>query len=156
MRIKPDFVFSFANKSKKVIMKKNIILLVLYIVTGSCDKPPCENTNPVFAKYAPDSKEYKDELAKQLNRVDKSSLTYWMESFATNGESPRMMAHIQGDGLCAKIVLLLKDSKDGVENIVERQGMGYRGAELKDLEYDVIQSNTGTEFVFKKVGSIVD
>lgn len=79
-----------------------------------------------------------------------------MDSFEKNEESVFMTTHIQGDGLCANMVLLLKDSKNGIEDIVERKGMGYQGAELKDLKYDIIQSSIDTEFVFQEVSAVVD
>lgn len=46
----------------------------------SCDRPKCKNKNPVFETNEPNSKKYKDELVNQLNRINQSELTYWLQS----------------------------------------------------------------------------
>ena len=65
-------------------------------------------------------------------------------------------ANIQGDGLCAVIVLAVKESQVGIEGILKTKGMSYRGAELKHLKFDIILERSDTEFVFKSVESIID
>jgi hypothetical protein len=79
-----------------------------------------------------------------------------MDDFTHDNESTYITASVQGDDLCAKIVLIVKESTSGIEDIVEREGLGYRGAELKELEFDIIQSKTDTDFIFRKVSSVVD
>ena len=128
----------------------------LAILAGGCDRPVCKNTNPIFDKYAPDAREYKDELAKQLATIDRSKLTYWMDTYQENNDAKLINVHIQGDGLCAKIVLTINDSDKGIEGIVKNKGMGYRGAELEDLKFDIKQDGTSTAFVFQEISGIVD
>jgi hypothetical protein len=126
------------------------------MITASCHRPACENTNSILNNYAPEAKEYKDELLNQLSQVDKSKLTYWMETYQKNNNSEYMGVRIQGDGLCAEIVLLIKNSKKGIENIVEHEGMGYMGAELKELKFSINQDSAKTKFVFQEVSNVVD
>ena len=144
----------------KNIMTKtsNFILAIfglLIFVTG-CDRPVCKNTNPVFDKHSPEAKEYKDELVKQLATVDKSKLTYWIDKYQEDNNSEHILAHIQGDGLCAQIFLTINDSQKGIEGVIKNKGMGYRGAGLDDLKFDIIQDSAKTEFVFQEVSDIID
>ncbi len=142
-------------------MKKNLIKILtifcLFIFVISCSRPVCKNTNPIFDKYSPDTKEYKDELVKQLATVDMSRLTYWMDIYREDDSVQKyIQAHVQGDGLCAKIVLVVKGSVKGIEGILRTKGMGYRGAGLKGLKFDIKQNSTSTEFIFQEVSWILD
>jgi hypothetical protein len=60
-----------------------LAVLGFLVLTASCDRPACKNANSFFDEFSPDAKEYKNELVKQLANVDKSKLSYWMESFTT-------------------------------------------------------------------------
>ena len=131
------------------------MLGVVIFMTG-CDRPGCKNTNPIFDKYSPQTKEYKDELVKQLARFDRSKLSYWMDSIQVDNNARFIHAHVQGDGLCAKIVLTIDSSEKGIEGIMRTSGMGYRGAELEDLRFDTRQDSASTAFIFREVGGIID
>jgi hypothetical protein len=133
-----------------------ITILFLLSIATSCDRPLCENTNPIFDKYSPETKEYKDELVNQLSQIDKSKLTYWMDTYQNKSNSEYMGVYIQGDGLCAKIVLVIKDSRKGIEDIIQHEGVSYVGAELEGLKFDITQDSVKTEFVFREVGNVVD
>jgi hypothetical protein len=128
----------------------------LAILVVGCDRPVCKNTNLIFNKYSADAKEYKDELVKQLATVDKSKLTYWMDTYQENNDAKLINIHIQGDGLCAKIILTINGSDKGIEGIIKSKGIGYSGAELEDLKFGIKQDSTSTEFVFQEISGIVD
>ena len=134
----------------------SVLTFCLVFLLISCDRPECTNTNEIFDKYAPNTREYKDELVKQLKLIDKSKLTYWMSVYHEEKNSKYIRAHIQGDGLCAKIELLVKDSQKGIEGIIKHKGMSYSGAELEELKFEIIQDSTTTEFVFEEISGIVD
>jgi hypothetical protein len=141
------------------VTKISIFILTIFglaLLTVGCDRPACKNTNSIFDKYAPDTKEYKDELVKQLAKVDKSKLTYWMDTYQENSNFKYINAHIQGDGLCAKIVITVNDSRKGIEGILKNKGMSYSGAELSALKFDIKQDSVSTEFIFREVSEIVD
>jgi hypothetical protein len=135
-----------------------VILAILGIVSlaVSCDRFICRNTNPIFDKYPPESKAYKDELVRQLSMVDRSKLAYWMDRYDEDKYSKSIRARIQGDGLCAKIVLVIKEHQKGIEGLLEKKGMSYYGAGLLDLQFDIRQQNGETEFVFREVSGILD
>jgi len=128
----------------------------LLILTVSCDRPDCKNTNPIFDNYTPDTKEYKDELVKQLAKVDRSKLNYWMDTYQEDNNLKYIVAHVQGEGLCAKIFLGVNDSEKGIEKLIMNKGMGYHGAELEGLKFDIKQDSKSTEFVFQEISGIVD
>ena len=90
-------------------MKKNLIKIItafsIFIFIVSCDRTKCTNTNVIFDKFTPETKEYKDELLKQISKVDKTKLTYWMKSYQENDNSQSINVNIQGDSLCAVIAL---------------------------------------------------
>lgn len=141
-------------------MTKNLIktftAYFLLIFAVSCDKPKCENTNTIFQRYSPDAKEYQDELVKQLSKIDKSKITYWIDTYKEDYNSKYLFVHIQGEGLCAKIVLTINDSSKGIEGILKNKGKGYIGAELENLKFDIQQDNTSTKFVFQEISGIAD
>src|SRR5688572_249259 len=108
-----------------------LIVCCFQILAVRCDRPVCENANPLFDKYSPNTKEYNDELVNQLARVDRSNLSYWMDIYHEDKTSQCILADVQGDGLCAKIVLVVNDSYKGIERLFENRGVGYRGPSLK-------------------------
>ena len=140
--------------TKTLIKTMTFFSLMTFIV--SCDRPVCKNTNTIFDKYSPNAKEFIDELVKQLATVDKSKLTYWMDTYQENNDAKLINVHIQGYGLCAKIVLTINSSDKGIEGIVKNKGMDYRGAELEDLKFNIKQDSTSTEFIFQEISGIVD
>jgi hypothetical protein len=143
------------------LIKMNMIRIIIFgaiisILTASCGRPECENTNEIFNKHAPESKEYQDELLKQLSQIDNSRLTYWMETYQENNSSEYISVNIQGNELCAKAILAIRDSKKGIERILKRNGEGYFGAELKGLKFTINQDGAKTEFVFQEVSNVID
>ncbi len=140
---------------EKYIIKSITVFCFLLIIV-SCNRPNCRNTNPIFDKFSPDRKEYKDELVNELEKVDKSKLTYWMDRYQEIGNSQFMYVNIQGDGLCAIIVLSIESSKKGIEGILKNKGNGYIGAKLDNLKFKIKKDSTSIEFIFKEISGIVD
>jgi hypothetical protein len=137
-------------------LTKAFTVISLLIFIFSCDRQVCKNTNPIFDKYSPSQKEYKDELIEELSKVEKSKLTYWMDTYQEENQSKYIHAFIQGDGLCAKIILTLNGENKGIEELIKNKGMGYRGAELENLIFEIKQDSTTTEFIFREIGGIID
>ena len=135
---------------------KSITVLCFLTFIVSCDKPICKNTNPIFDKFSPYKKEYIDELVKELEKIDKTKLTYWMENYQEIGKSQFIYVNIQSEGLCAKTVLKIESSKKGIEGILKNNGDGYIGAELENLKFEIKKDSTSTVFVFKEISGIVD
>ena len=139
-------------------MKKNLITLLLFIsFLGfiSCDRPDCGNKDPTFENNSPDSKVYKDELVKQLNNIDQSKLTYWLQKYDEQNGKESLYFHIQGNGLCAILHLTINDWNK-LENVRERKGVGRRGAEFTNLKFEIIKDSVSTEFIYKTFDRIID
>jgi len=58
-----------------------LVMVISFIGSVACHRPDCMNTNPIFENNTPDSKVYKDELAKQFDSIDQTKLTYWLQDF---------------------------------------------------------------------------
>lgn len=140
---------------KKYFIKTISVFYFLLLIV-SCDRPECNNTNPIFNKYSPETKIYKDELVKELKKVENSKLTYWMDSYQEINNSKFIYVHIQGDGLCAKIMLTIDSSEIGIEEMLEKKGLTYSGAELENLKFDIKKDNKSTAFIFREVSGIID
>lgn len=137
--------------------KINLLLAVVCLVTlfSACDRPVCKNTNPIFDKFSPDSKEYKAELAKQLATVEKSKLTYWFNAYTDSNGVEKLLFDIQGDGLCALMVLTVEDWSK-LEELRQKKGASFRGAEFKNLKFEVKQDSLLTEFIYRDYEKIID
>ena len=135
----------------KIITAFSILIFIV-----SCDRTECTNTNVIFDKFTPETKEYKDELIKQIAKVDKTKLTYWMKSYQENDNSQSINVNIQGDSLCAVIVLKIASSKNGIEGILKNKGKSYIGAELKNLKFEIEKDSASTEFIFEEIRGIID
>ena len=137
-------------------MKPLLFNLILLLGFVSCDRPDCNNENPIFENNIPDSKIYKDELVNQLNKIDQSKLTYWLQKYDDQNGKESLYFHIQGDGLCAILNLTIYNDWNKLENVRERKGIGRRGAEFTNLKFEIIKDSLSTEFVYKTFDRIID
>ena len=139
------------NKSHKICCG-----LFLGIFLLSCNKPKCTNKNLVFDKYSPQEKEYKNELAKQLKSIDNAQLTYFLDKYQEINNKKFLSIEIQGQDLCAKILVEIRTQNDKIANILKAKGLGYSGAELKNLKIDIQQEETTFAFVYENLEAIID
>ena len=137
--------------------KPNLILMLLLIIltAESCDRPNCENTNPIFNQYDMNSEEYTSELLSQIKEIGQDNLTYWFSSYEEENGNEYIMVHIQNDSLCAKGMIKV-DNWGGIEGIKRTKGKGYLGAELRGLTFTIEKDASKTEFVYKDVARIID
>ncbi len=136
--------------------KLNLLFgIISFLGLISCDRPKCDNNNLFFENYLPDSKIYKDELVKQLNKIDNEKLTYWLQKYEEQNGEESLYFHIQGDGLCA-ILHLNMDDWGKLENIRKRKGVGRRGAEFTNLKFEIIKDSVSTKFIYKTFDRLID
>lgn len=121
----------------------------------ACDRPECQNTNPVFNSFSSDKQEYKKELVHQLSELPANSLRFWLKDFKLNSAKEILVFYVQGEGLCAEMELEVKDWT-GMENLREQQGESYRGAEFKNLQYLIHQDDQGISFILSSFTDIID
>ena len=134
---------------------RTLFITSCFVFLLSCDRPACENTNTVFNQFAPETEEYKTELAKQLTLQKASDLTFWFDSFQSHHNKEYILVNIQGEQLCAKGWLLVTDWKT-LQGIKETRGVGYHGAELIGLKIDIKKDSVSTELIAMSVERIVD
>lgn len=135
----------------------NFILTILAfsILTGGCDRPECNNTNPVFDKYSPVFGEYKTELAKQLGMADNSKLTYWFNQYTESNGQEQLFFNIQGEGICAVLVLDVEEWGK-LEKLRQKKGLSFKGAEFTNLKFDIKQDSSQTKFIYRDFDKIID
>jgi hypothetical protein len=139
-------------------MKKiNILgLLVILILTSvSCNRPTCNNKNPIFDKYEIKSKAYKIELIQQIEAIGQQNLRYWFESYLIENEKEYIRVNIQNDSLCAKGQILVNDWHK-IEGIKRTKGKGYSGAELIGLTFKIEKDSNTIDIVYKDLIKIID
>ena len=136
-------------------MKNLLLVLLIIVATTSCDRPECRNTNPVFAKYAPESNEYKAELIKQIKNTPSDKLTFWINKYSKKDSTDYMTVHVQGSALCAMGIFDITHAQS-LGNYKDVKGMSYQGAELRGLKYRIDSTNGNYTFIFDDVAWIVD
>jgi len=136
------------------------LILTLTLLISSCASPECRSTNKILNEHSPDETIYKDELIRQLKREEPSQLRYWLGAYWIQREkgapmSESILVHVKGREVCADMILNIKGSKKGIEQVIDKQMMGYKGAGVENLEYDLIQDSAHTEFVFRQASGII-
>lgn len=82
--------------------------------------------------------------------IGQEGLRYWFDKGRVEGEKEIYELHVQGAGLCAKLV---------VENKTIHKRLhkgGFRGAELKGVLIKTVQDSVETNFILEKIGDIID
>ena len=76
----------------------------MLILMFSCDRPTCESLNPIFDSYEPDDREYKEELALQLQKLQGKELSYWFDKYESRNKKDYILVYIQGEEvMCQRI-----------------------------------------------------
>lgn len=130
------------------------LLIIIFIYANSCNRPECRNINPVFDKFTFDTKEYKSELARQIQSIGTENLSYWFDKYLNKGSKEFIVIHIQGAELCA--IGEIQVNNWGKISGMRREVSGYRGAELRGLKIQIEQDSTGTNFVYDNIDRIID
>lgn len=137
-------------------MKRQILFLLFLLIGVSCNRHGCKNTNPIFDRYAPSSREYKQAILDQLRYTDGSNLTYTVGKYEELDNKGYLLVDVKSADLCVMMILdVTKDSK-GVEGIVKNKGKGYRGAELSDVVLAPVMDEKDIRFELISVGQIID
>jgi len=136
-------------------MKKYFLVVVLIALMMACDRPECENKNPVLSQNYFDSEPYKRELAKQIQNIDPSKIEYWFDMYVKRGYDEYIDVHVQGADLCAEAHIKVTDWTK-LKGIRESGGLSYHGAKLNGLKFDIEQDSLHTEFIYKDIDSVID
>lgn len=131
-------------------ISKIILSVICLIVTISCSREHANN--PIFNKYEMHSFEYKSELIKQLERVGPSKLKYTFDSYFQENNQDYIVVKMSCKSFEANGILLVNDWHN-IESLQNTKGIGYKGARLKGLTFDISNNN---ELVYKNVKQIID
>ena len=128
-------------------------LFALLIVATSCTH---NSKNSIFEKFKPSSAEYKQELAKQLQSLNADDLTFLFNNYVVIDGKEYLDILIKGSGIDAQGLVLVNSWDKKIQGIKATKGMGYSGAELKNLKIAVIDNNANANLLYKEVGKIID
>jgi hypothetical protein len=137
-------------------MRSMLVFVSLVFLLAACDRPECTNTNPVFDRYTPASKEYKAELVLQMKKVNAGKLSYWIDKYQHQEGKDYMTIHVQGDGLCAQAIMDITNDGERFSQFKAVRGGGYHGAELRGLKFRIDSSGGEYNFVFESLNWIID
>lgn len=130
-------------------------LITFLAIAASCGKTETKAVDPVFEKNAPESKAYKDELAEQLKTANTKKVSYYFEDYSEKNGVHYLNINIEGD-INAKTVITVNKPDDKLAEIIRTKGKSYYGAQLKNLQLDIVKDSLSTEFVYKSVDEVVD
>jgi hypothetical protein len=130
-------------------------ILFFALVLHACKTTHCTNSNPVFDKFTYETEAYKRELAKQMKQAGPGTLGYTFDEFVEKNGNEFIVVNIQGDGICARGEILVKDWGK-LQAIRDANGGGYRGAALEGLKIETVQDSAQTQFVYSSIERIVD
>lgn len=131
------------------------IFMSIVIFFAACDKPQCTNHNPVFDKYKPADKEYRDELARLVESADEDSVLFWINHYDSADGHEYMYADVIGRDLCA-IALFDITGNEEFENYRRVKGVSYSGAGLLAPRYRIQHTGSGAQLILDSVGMILD
>lgn len=131
-------------------MTRVAIFFVLLFVLASCrHKHVCHNTDPVFEQYSFDDPQYKLEVIRLLKKEDPLKLRYYIEKYIERAKKPFMIVSVQGDSLCAKIILDIKN-ENKLKEYKNVKGLTYNGSEILHLQYTIDSGFGSYNFIFEE------
>jgi hypothetical protein len=135
-------------------MKTSIIAIAVscVLLASSCN---LTNSNDIFAKLDPSSPQYKNELIRHFLNNGITNHTFNFEGLTNIAGKDYMKVDISGGGIQAKILVLVKNWRK-LEGIKRTKGLGYQGAELRDLQFDIVNTNGEPNFVYRDLAKIID
>jgi hypothetical protein len=135
-------------------MKSSIIITAIscVLITSSCKST---NSNNIFAKLDPSSVQYKKELIRHFLDNGTENLTFNFEGLTNIGGKDYMKVDVSGSGIQAQSLVLINNWKK-LEGIKRTKGVSYRGAELADLQLDIVNTNGEPTFVYRDLAKILD
>lgn len=114
-----------------------------------------ERQNPVFAKYQPESIEYKTELANLLSHADPKYLIFMVDRYESRERKEYLYVKAAGENFVGTMILTVNDWGN-LKTIKDHKGIGYSDAMIDGLEYEVRRTANDIEFVFHNCKGIID
>ncbi len=131
-------------------MKQLLILVCIICLFVCCGhKHTCNNTNAIFSQHSFDDNEYKLELMRQLGMRDPASIHYYADKYIERAHKPFMIVDVQGDSLCAKMIVDIKN-ENKLPDYKTARGLSYSGAEITGFQYAVDSAYGSCNFIFEE------
>lgn len=126
-----------------------IVVLLFVIIFVSCGR---SKNNAIFTKYSSTSELYKQELLKQMKERDIKDITFFFNKSLRVGGNDYIELIFKAKGMEAKGLVLVKNWGK-IEPL--KKSPGYRGAELKNLKLELIETKISS-FLYKDINRIID
>ncbi len=135
-------------------MKRSLIAtaVLLLLVASSCTSP---GKNKIFVNYAPSAPEYKRELTRLFLNEGTKSFSFHFNELVNFNNRAYMKLDVTGAGTNAQALVAITNWNK-LEGIKRTNGLGYTGAELKNLQLDVANINTDPVFTYRTLDKIID
>ena len=156
---------SIRQSMKKLV--ETFVVLLIFIFTSCENVGHCENQNPIFQQFEPNSKEYKNELIQKLESIGVNNVKFIItgcgnqEEFAeVSRREPKckdaLYVRLEGNSLCAFATLLINKRDRHILDIFETESFGYRGAEIKGLRLEIINDSINPKLIYHGMDGIRD
>jgi hypothetical protein len=114
-----------------------------------------ERQNPIFAKYPPESIEYKTELFNLLSHTAPDHLVFFVDRYEMRERKEYLYLHVKGDDFLGTMIMTIENWKN-LESIRDHKAFGYSGTAILDLNYVAKQTPRDIEFIYHSCKGIVD
>ncbi|PJJ84422.1 hypothetical protein [Mucilaginibacter auburnensis] len=135
-------------------MKRSLIAtaVLLLFVASSCTSP---DENKIFANYAPSAPEYKRELIRIFLTDGTKNFQFNFKELVNFNSQTYMKLNITGAGTNAEALVAVTNWTK-LEDIQRTKGLGYAGAELKNLQLDIAKSEAEPILSYRTLDRIID
>ncbi|WP_159800609.1 hypothetical protein [Flavobacterium sp. MK4S-17] len=138
-------------------MNKFSLFLCFSLLTLSCNSNQCLNSNDTLENNPPSSQQYINALVSELKKASPSGINYYLEDYREENGKTYMDVKISGDSICAKATLTVNIIDEKLDNIAKTKGMGYRGAELKNLSFTINKDTANNiSLIYKDLEKVID
>lgn len=114
-----------------------------------------ERRNPVFAKYQPESIEYKTELLNLLSHSDPKELVFLIDRYENRERKEYLYLKACGENFWGTMILTI-NNWDKLQTVKDHKGTGYSGAMILELEYTTNRTKNDIEFIYHNCKGIAD
>lgn len=140
-----------------IIMSQSLYKTFLIVITAcltACNFISDNTSNSVFTNSSPTSLEYKNELAAKL-KSNSNAFTYTFNKYLQENDKEYLDVKVKSNEFQAPLLVLV-NNWNKLEGIKRTKGLGCSGAELKGLQLDIQQTDSGAVFIYKDLEQIID
>ena len=129
-------------------------LLVAVLMVG-CLSRECNTSNTFLQQAQINSTPYNLEVARMVNSSDSNSVSYYFSDYRKIDGVDYILVEVHGNEGCALGRFTVKEA-GGLAPLIETEGKGYGGAELKGFTFTIDGNSEPMPLVFTGVSSVID